>query len=103
MNIKRHQPITFLFSLLRSFLVDADDFLPIFIFLLTLSRLHHPATCLTYIQQLTPSMDMAGELSYYVTTFESAVYFITQILIDLSEDGMIHAGVDVSAAMRCNG
>ncbi len=80
--------------------IGADDFLPVFIYILTLSTLHRPATCLTYIQYLTPQQDLSGELAYYVTTFESALYFISEILIDLNEDGMIHAGVDVASAMR---
>ncbi len=78
----------------------ADDFLPVFIYILTLSRLHRPATSLAYIQYLTPQQDLAGELAYYVTTLESALYFVSEILIDLNEDGMIHAGVDVASAMR---
>ncbi len=32
----------------------ADDFLPVFIYILTLSKLHRPATCLTYIQCVHP-------------------------------------------------
>ncbi len=39
----------------------ADDFLPVFIYILTLSKLHRPATCLTYIQYVAAGGGVCGE------------------------------------------
>jgi hypothetical protein len=81
--------------------VGADDFLPVFIYLMTLSSLAHPAACIAYVQYLTPEQDMCGEVSYYVTTFESALYFIARLQTDVHGDaGSIRAGFDVASAIQ---
>ena len=62
----------------------ADELLPILIYIVTLSGLRRPAACLKYIQLLTPAPDMCGELDYYITMFESALFYILELQFDAS-------------------
>ncbi len=70
-------------------LAGADELLPILIYIVTLSGLRRPAACLKYIQLITPTADMCGELDYYVTMFESALYYIMDLEFGSEGEGSL--------------
>lgn len=59
--------------------LGADEFLPLFLYVLALADLDRPATCYSFLQHLLPSPDNTGEAAYYLTTLESAVHFLMRI------------------------
>jgi hypothetical protein len=61
--------------------VGADEFLPLFLWAVAKSDMTRPATCESFLRRLTPEPDMRGELSYYCTTLEGAVYYVSRMEI----------------------
>jgi len=59
--------------------VGADDFLPMFLWCVATSGLTRPATCEAFIHALTPAVDFRGELAYYCTTLEGAVFYVSRL------------------------
>mmetsp|Transcript_23995 Transcript_23995/g.39431 ORF Transcript_23995/g.39431 Transcript_23995/m.39431 type:complete len:641 (+) Transcript_23995:143-2065(+) len=60
--------------------ISADDFFPIFLYVVIHSELADPFTCLSYIQHYSSAEEhRASECAYYMTTLESALSFVTDI------------------------
>lgn len=59
--------------------VGADDFLPLFLWSVAISGMSRPATCEAFIKGLTPAVDLRGELAYYCTTLEGAVFYVSKL------------------------
>lgn len=65
--------------------VGADDFLPLFIWCVARSGVSRPATCESFIRSLMTPVDLRGELAYYCTTLESAIYYVCDLEVVLPE------------------
>ncbi|OQR86442.1 hypothetical protein ACHHYP_10540 [Achlya hypogyna] len=59
----------------------ADDFLPIFIYVLCQSRLRHTLLTRRILSETTISSIMLGEIGYYTTMLEAAVEFVSSIRV----------------------
>ena len=77
--------------------LGADDFLPLFIYCVASSHLRHPQTSMIMLWALASKEKMEGQMAYYVTVFESALYFIMNLNIgDISSKGDIGGMFDAS-------
>ncbi len=74
--------------------VGADDFLPLFLWSVAISGMSRPATCEAFIKGLTPTVDLRGELAYYCTTLEGAVFYVSKL--EVRSDACSPAGSDDS-------
>mmetsp|Transcript_13540 Transcript_13540/g.16810 ORF Transcript_13540/g.16810 Transcript_13540/m.16810 type:complete len:86 (-) Transcript_13540:831-1088(-) len=59
--------------------VGADDFLPVLIYVTANSNLKSPFTTLTYMAKLASEAILESEVKYWLTTFESAIYFVSEV------------------------
>eukprot|EP00753_Platysulcus_tardus_P007762 PLAT15477.2.p1 GENE.PLAT15477.2~~PLAT15477.2.p1 ORF type:complete len:711 (-),score=352.50 PLAT15477.2:26-2158(-) len=64
----------------------ADDFLPIFIYVVASSGLRRPWTTLRYTYHLASRACFSGEGEYYLTVYESAIYFLGMLEADDEEE-----------------
>eukprot|EP01028_Stygiella_incarcerata_P006852 TRINITY_DN2785_c0_g1_i2.p1 TRINITY_DN2785_c0_g1~~TRINITY_DN2785_c0_g1_i2.p1 ORF type:complete len:667 (+),score=202.75 TRINITY_DN2785_c0_g1_i2:76-2076(+) len=64
----------------------ADQFLPIFVYVLIHSDINNPHACLHYIYTYSNDDDRDGELGYYLTSFEGALMHVEHIATKIKED-----------------
>mgnify|MGYP005995817445 CR=1 FL=1 len=74
--------------------LGADDFLPIFIFVVCRAGLTHPSLSKDMLWQLCHPDQLHGESGYYLTVYESALEYIA--CEEVSEERMTLTGVDLN-------
>lgn len=74
--------------------LGADDFLPIFIFVVCRAGLTHPSLSRDMLWQLCHPDQLHGESGYYLTVYESALEYIAGE--EVSAERMSLTGVDLS-------
>ncbi|KAH3744736.1 hypothetical protein Pelo_13858 [Pelomyxa schiedti] len=63
----------------RTVSITADDFLPLFAFVLLKANLQHPFTDCKYIEHFMSDDDLRGEAGYIFVTFQTALTMITSL------------------------
>ena len=62
--------------------LGADDFLPIFIYVLCQTNLNHPHLNKNILWNLCHPDQLRGESGYYLTMYESAIEFVLSVEVD---------------------
>ena len=66
--------------------MSADDFFPLFLWVVATARPARLATTHSFLVQLLPEPDARGQVEYYMTTLESALYFLSRLQLGQSDD-----------------
>jgi hypothetical protein len=75
-------------------MLGADDFLPIFIFVVCQAPLRHPQLNKEMLWKLCHPDQLRGESGYYLTMYESAIEYIMSV--EVSEESLSETGIHES-------